>query len=222
MEFIGLFIAGVLFFAVSAVVGCMYGAVAWLILGPANSRRKFLWAVTAACLPPVFAAYVTACAVVFAMLIPGEGDRTFFGDLYEPLPNGYFVTAMAKMPDDGCISADNSGSVRCVIGWVGSLAVESPFVFGAYSEKEFSHKEGYFALDTRNGTNLDFATLAELDRHAGHPVHLTETFSYRSSDGKRGRVQAIERSIWFGPPLMCSVLYFAFLVKLRRRNDDAR
>lgn len=219
MEFVGLFIGGVLFFALSVVVGCLYGGVAWLILGSRKDHRKFLW--TAARLPPVFAAYMVACAVVFGVFIRGEGDRIFFGDLYERLPNGYAVTAMAKMPDYGC-AHDDSTSALCVNGWVGSLAVEGPFVFGAYSHKEVSHKEGYFALDARNGTNLDFATLAELDRHAGHPVHLNETFSFRSSDGRRGLLLAVERSIWLGPPLICSVLYFAFLVKLRRRDDDGR
>jgi hypothetical protein len=210
MEFIGLFIAGVLFFALSVVIGCVYGGVASLILGSQKDHRKFRW--IAACLPPVFAAYMIGCAILFAVFIPGEGDRIFFGDLYERLPNGYTVTAMAKMPDYGCVH-DDPASALCVNGTVGSLAVEGPFVFGAYS-----HKEGYFALDTRNGTNLDFAMIAELDRHAGHPVNLTDTFSFRSLDERRGLLQNIERSIWFGPPLICSVFYFAFLVKLRRRE----
>jgi hypothetical protein len=210
MEFIGLFIAGILFFALSVVVGCVYGGVAWLILGSRKDHRKFLW--TAARLPPVFAAYMVACAVLFGVFVPGEGDRIFFGDLYERLPNGYTVTAMAKMPDYGCVH-DDSARALCVNGWVGSLAVDGPFVFGAYS-----HKAGYFALDTRNGRDLDFATIAELDRHAGHPVHLTDTFWFQSSNGRRGLLQTIERSIWFGPPLICSVFYFRFLVKLRRRE----
>ena len=71
--------------------------------------------------------------------------------------------------------------------------MEGPFVFGAYSHKELGHKEVYFALDTRNGTNLDFTTLAEIPTvYAGHPVRLTETFSFRSSDGRRGLLLAIE------------------------------
>ena len=67
MEFVGLFIGGVLFFALSVVVGCLYGGVAWLILGSRKDHRKFLW--TAARLPPVFAAYMVACAVVFGVFI---------------------------------------------------------------------------------------------------------------------------------------------------------
>jgi hypothetical protein len=206
MEFIGLFFAGVLFFALSAVIGCVYGGVAWLILGTRKDHRKSRW--IAACLPPLFAAYMVGCTILFALLIPGEGDRIFFGDVYERLPNGFTLTAMAKMPDYAKIN-DDSG-IRGV-GGVGSLSVDGPFVFGAYS-----HKDGYFAFDTRNGTNLECATIADLDRHAGHPIHLTETFSFRSSNGRRGLLLAVERSIWFGPPLICSVFYFAFLVKRRR------
>jgi hypothetical protein len=215
MEFIGLLIAGVLFFALSVVIGCGYGGIAWLILRSRREFRKFRW--TAVCLPPIFAAYMVACAVMFALFIPGEGDRIFFGDVYERLPNGYTLKAMAKMPTYGMIQNDSMTVPRSVNGWVSRVAVDGPFVFGAYSDKE-----GYFVLDTRSGTNVDFATSAELNRHAGHPVYLTDTFSFRSSDRRRGFLVAVERLIWFGPPLICSLLYFAFLVKLRRRDNYGR
>jgi hypothetical protein len=208
MEFIGLFIGGVLFFVLSVVVGCLYGGVAWLILGSRKDHRRFRW--IAACLPPLLAGYMVACAILFALFIPGEGDRIFFGDVYERLPNGYTLTAMAKMRDYATIH-DDSG-IRDVGGYVGSLSVDGPFVFGEYTDKQ-----RYFTLDTRSGTNLSFATIAELDRQAGHPVHLTDTFSFQSSDGRRSGLQTVERSIWFGPPLICSV-FFAFLVKLRRQG----
>jgi hypothetical protein len=209
MEFIGLFIGGVLFFALSVVIGCVYAGVAWRILGSREDHRKFRW--IAAFLPPLFAAYIAVCAILFALIIPGEGDRIFFGDVYERMPNGYTLKAMAKMPTYGIIQ--NDSGIRGVGGSVGSLAVDGPFVFGEYSDKQ-----GYFAFDTRNGTNLHFATVAELDRQAGRPIHFTDTFSFQSSDGKRSRLQTIERSIWFGPPLICSVFYCAFLVRLRRRG----
>jgi hypothetical protein len=215
MEFIGLFIAGILFFALSVVVGCAYRSLAWLILGSHANHRKLLSA--AGRLPVFFAAYIVVSAIVVSMLVRGEGDRIFFGDLSERLPNGYAITAMAKMPDYGCIH-DASTSAVCVNGTVGSLAVEDPFVFGANSHGEFSNENGYFALDTRNGTTVNFVTAAELDRHAGHHVHLNETFSFRSSDRGRSRLRAIEKWIWFGPPLTFSVLYFIVIVKLRQRN----
>ncbi|WP_321472347.1 hypothetical protein [uncultured Paludibaculum sp.] len=212
MEFIGLLIAGVLFFALSVLIGCVYGGIAWLILRSRREFRKFRWA--AVCLPPIFAAYMVACAVVFALSIPGEGDRIFFGDLYERLPNGYTLKAMAKMPTYGMIQNDSITVPHSVNGWVSRVAVDGPFVFGAYSDKE-----GYFVLDTRTGKNFDLATIAELDRQAGHPVRLADIFSFRGSDGRGSFLLAVERWIWFGPPLICSLLYFGFLVRLRRQDS---
>jgi hypothetical protein len=212
MEFVGLLIAGMLFFALSVVVGCVYGGIAWLILRSRREFRKFRR--IAECLPPIFATYMVACAVVFGLFIPGEGDRIFFGDVYERLPNGYTLKAMAKMPTYGMIQNDSMAVPHSVDGWVSRVAVDGPFVFGAYSDKE-----GYFVLDTRSGTNFNFATIAELDRRAGHPVYLADTFSFRGSDGRRGFLLVVERLIWFGPPLTCSLLYFAFLVKLRRQDS---
>jgi hypothetical protein len=212
MEFIGLLIGGVLFFSVSFVIGCVYLAVARLILGP-RRFRTLRW--TAVFLPPAFAAYMVVCAIVFALLIPGEGDRIFFGDVYERLPNGYTLKAMAKMRTYGAFIDDDSTTARgSVNGTVESLAVDGPFVFGAYSSNA-----GYFAFDTRNGKNVYLATVAELDRHAGHPVHLTDTFSFEGE--RRAFLFRAESLIWFGPPLLCSVFYFALLVKLRRRASDS-
>lgn len=209
MEIIGLFIAGTLFFALSVVAGCVYGIIAWLILRPRRGFRKFRW--IAASLPPIFAAYMVACAVVFALVIPGEGDRIFFGDVYERLPNGYTLTAMAKMPTYGVVQRDSMTGVN---GSVSRIAVDGAFVFGAYCDKG-----AYFVLDTRSGATLDFATISEMDRYAGHPVHLADAFSFKSRDGTRDFLRAVERLIWFGPPLICSLRYFAFLVRLRRKES---
>ena len=121
---------------------------------------------------------------------------------------------------------NNSAKFRDTLdGWVESLSVDGPFVFGAYGhggDRTFNggpeRNQGYFALDTRNGANLNFGTIAELNRYAGHSVHLTETFSFRSLDATRIHQLSVERWIWFGPPAICSVLYVAFLLRLRRRE----
>jgi hypothetical protein len=176
MEFIGLLVSLVLFFALSVVLGCVFGAVAWLILGSRKGHRRY--GLIAACLPPVFAAYMVACAFVFAVAIPGEGDRIFFGDVYEVLPNGFTLKAMAKMRDYALIESDSPKGQG--VSGVGSLAVNGPQVFGAYS-----NNHGYFAFDTRSGANLEFDTVEELSRYAGRPIHLIETFAFRSSDRTR-------------------------------------
>jgi len=122
---------------------------------------------------------MAGCGILFALLIRGEGDRIFFGDIYERLPNGYSLTAMAKMWDLDLASIREDSGIRGVRG-VGSLAVDGRFIFGGYGDKR-----GYFIFDTRNGTNLNVATAAELDSRAGHRIQLTEAFSFRSSEGSR-------------------------------------
>jgi len=222
-EDIGLLIGVVLFFALSFIVGLLFGWVAWRILR-SEERYRGLRKI-AARLPVVFAAYMLACGVVFSIFVQGDADRIFFGDVYEPLPNGYTLKALAKMPAYGMIE-DNSATFRGTVGgWVESLSVDGPFVFGAYShgdDKTLSNgperNQGYFALDTRNGANLTFGAIGDLNRYAGHSVHLTETFSFRSSDAKRIHQLNVERWIWFGPPVVCTVLYCAFLFRVRRRG----
>jgi hypothetical protein len=123
------------------------------------------------------------------------------------------------MPAYGMI-VDNSARFRgAVSGSVGSLAVDGPFVYGGYSLGPEGSK-GYFTFDTRNGATLNFETIAELNRHTGHPVRLTETFSFRSSEAARIRPMTIERWIWFGPPVICTGCCLVFLLRLRRRDGD--
>jgi len=211
-EYIGVLIAGIVFFGLSLVVGSFYWLAAWLI--QRSHQRLRIYRNIAALLPPVFAAYMLACAILFSLLIPREFDRIFFGDLFEPLPNGYTLTAMAKMRGFGA-SVGNTATFRGVSGSVRSVAVDGPLVFGAYI-----NNERYFAFDTRSGTCVDFGTIAGLNRYAGHPVQLIEAFSFRSSDRTQKLIRSVERCIWFGPPLICSVFYFVFLLRLRRRDAN--
>lgn len=220
-EDIGLLIGIILFFALSLIVGRLFGWVAWRILR-SQERHRGLRKI-AGSLPPVFAVYMLACAVAFSVLVPGEADR-IFGDISEPLPNGYTLKALGKMPTYGMIE-DKSATFRDTVGgWVESLSVDGPFVFGAYSHGDDrlnagpERNQGYFALDTHSGVNLNFGTIAELNRYAGHSIRLTETFSFRSSDATRIHQLNVERWIWFGPPAVCTFLYVAFLLRLRRRE----
>jgi hypothetical protein len=64
---------------------------------------------------------MVACAVVFSVLVPGEADRIFFGDVSEPLPNGYTLKVLAKMSDYGMIE-DSSASFR------GAVSLNSPWL----------------------------------------------------------------------------------------------
>jgi hypothetical protein len=213
-EDIGVLIGIAMFFALSLALGWIYGLGARLILRSQERHRK-LWKIAAA-FPPIFAVYMLACAIVFSLIVPGDADRIFFGDVYEPLPNGYALRALAKMPASGWIEA-NSAKFLGKVSPVGSIAVEGPFVYGEY-RLGLERSKDYFGFDTRDGAALNFDTIAEMNRHAGHAVRLTETFSFRSSEAARIRLMTSERWIWFSPPLICSVCYLVFLLRLRRRD----
>jgi hypothetical protein len=131
IEDIGAVLGIAMFFALSLIAGWLCGRGAWLILRSQERHRKLRK--IAASLPPIFAVYMLACATVFSLMVPGEADRIFFGDVYEPLPNGYTLKALAKMPTYGMI-VDNSARFRgAMSGWVGSLAVDGSLVYGGYS-----------------------------------------------------------------------------------------
>jgi hypothetical protein len=217
IEDIGALLGITMFFALSLVAGWLYGRGAGWILR--SQERHGRLRKVAAALPPIFAVYMLACAIVFSVIIPGEADRIFFGDVYEPLPNGYTLRALAKMPASGWIEANSARFRETASGPVGSIAVDGPFVYGGLSPGP-EHSKDYFGFDTRDGTTLNFDTIAELNRHAGHPVRLAETFSFRSSEAARIRLKTVERWIWYGPPVICSVCYLVFLLRLRRRDAD--
>ena len=69
------------------------------------------------------------------------------------------------MPEYAMIQADSEPFRNTIDGSIGSLEVDGPLVFGAYSGSPES-KQAYFAFDTRNGVVLDFSELAELNQHA--------------------------------------------------------
>lgn len=89
--------------------------------------------IVAACLPFISAGYLFICAfLAFPLLIPGETEF-LFGDILEPLPNGYALKAMGKMSDYGSIVATSEARpLPKLKSTVCSIYVEDPIVFGKY------------------------------------------------------------------------------------------
>jgi hypothetical protein len=217
-EIIGLLGDIALLFAFSSLVGGVYALVAWIIVrSQAHSRKRRI--AIAAALPPAFAAYILACAIAFSIFVPGHSEL-LFGSISEGLPNGYRLMALGKMPRYGRIEAP-SGDINqpTANGYFGSVEVDGPLVFGAYDSRYDASpgdgNQGYFAFDTRSGKVLDFGTLPELNRYAGHSAHFTENQSFRSAEASQKRLFNVERWIWFAPPHMCTAFYFLFLLKVR-------
>jgi hypothetical protein len=218
-EIIGLLFGIGLLFVLSIALGLVYGFVAWIVTGPGSARRRFK-ALVAACIPPASAVYLLICAVGISILATGQGDL-LFGGIYEPLPNGYSLSALGKMPDYGTIRPKSATQADPKInGFVGQIDVKGPFVYGAFSHRDLSQPTeenlGYFALNTRTAEVRDFATQGELDHFAGYPVQLVENWQFRSKETRYQRRLEVERWISFGPPITLTVVYFVFLAWSRK------
>lgn len=224
-EIIGLLFATAAFLGLSGVLGCVYATIAWFILRKRRRRRKTFLTLLAGLLPPAFAAYIAVCSIIFAFTIPGQGDR-LFGDTYEPLPNGYVLKALGKMPDfAGVYPKSDSGFEPQLLGYVRSIQVEGSRVYGEYSNR-FSESawtdgasHGYFVFDTRDRSIRNFDTMAELAASAGHQLHLVKATDFRSQDTSYRRFLRLRNLLLFGPPAAATLAYFLFLVKTRRSRE---
>jgi hypothetical protein len=168
----------------------------------------------AGAIPILSAPYLWLCVAI----LPGE---SLFGDISQPLQNGYSLEALGKMPDFATIKQGNSltypiGQTECI----GSLEVFGPLVAGRYSHPfgTFTPQpnEGYFILDTRSGQFTDFKTIEELETRLGHKVDLVSTTSFRSIEPSYKREQALNKAIMFAPPVTVTIAYFLWLSRRRR------
>jgi hypothetical protein len=158
-ELIGLLFATGLLVGVASVLSLILVVVTRLLLRNREAPRKRL-TLAAATIPIASAAYLWLCIA----MLPGS---SLFGDISQPLPNGYSVEALGKMPDFASITNSKtpnsySGLTECI----GKLAVYGPLVVGQYSHpcSSFYAKpaEPFFLFDTRTGKNLDLPTQADL------------------------------------------------------------
>ena len=212
-EIIGLLFATALLFVVSSIIGAAYAAVAFLILWQ-RPKRRLRKVLVAATIPIISAAYLWLCTA----LLPGQ---TLFGDISQPLPNGYSLQALGKMPDFAYIVRGSSFSGRGVnlTELVGSLAVQGPLVIGRYSHPAgefYPHpNENYFVFDTTTETVQNYASLDSLTARLGQPVKLVSTERFNSQESSYLKQQRSEHRSMFLPPLIASVAYTLFLVHLR-------
>lgn len=205
---VGLFALGFL----SLLLGCLVAAAAWLMFY--GRRRPWRMIVLAASVPLFSLGYLIACAILFAIFVPNQPDQ-FFGDISEPLPNGYLLTGLAKMSDYAYIDTkDPAKGQPKILGGIHSLEVDGEVVYGAYSHPSAGFADhlapsdiGFFTFDTRNGQIRNLKTLEELEAAAGHRVRLVESLSFRSQDKARIRLRKVENAIYFLPPV-AALLFF--------------
>ena len=209
----GLFVAACL----CVLLGYGAAACAWLFLRGRDYPKKLILAI--ARFPLSSLAYVVACGIIFEIFVPNQPD-VFFGDFSEPLPNGYVLHGLGKMPEYSFIeSTEPRPGQSSLPGDVRSLEQNADEIYGAYRHpnNEVTQKDktsGYFAFDTRTGIVQAVASLSELNARAGHQVHLVDSQNFKSTDPVRARLRKMERRIYWGPPMavflvcLCLLLYY--------------
>jgi hypothetical protein len=216
-EFIGLIIGTAVLLTVAAIFGAVLAVMVWFILPQQAARRKTLTWVT----PLLPVAGVLYCLICIGLL-PSE---SLFGDIDQPLPNGYRLTALGKMSDWAAISKDDDQWAQTGIKeWFGRVAVDGPLVVGQYSHPfglvdQVSSKP-YFVFDTKSGRAESFATLEALDARLGHPVQLVEVQFFRSQEASYVRQMRINSFIMYGPPTLLLAVYFALIWRVRRSTKS--
>ena len=174
----------------ACVAGAVCIACVYLILRRRKKRgRRAL--LIAGLFPPVSMAFWLACLIVSSALSGWlRTPDLIFGDINEALPNGYMLKALNKMPEAGNIEKTND--LVHEVGWVRSLQVDGPYVFGKYDYTYFPRTpeetgRNYFLFDTRNGNTTNFSTENQLAGVVKTTIHLTPTESFR------GPVSIIQR-----------------------------
>jgi hypothetical protein len=219
-EIIGLLLGAAVFFGLSALLGAIFGfAAGWLFRRrPARSLRALLMATV----PPICAIYMAICLVLF----PG---RSLFGDISEPLPHGYILKALGKMPEYGDIEGPTPRDEPQFAGWIGKVDLDGTTLFGAYSSL-FAHPEYdpapvlkpcCFAFDTRSGKVLNFDSINQMEGFAGRRLTLVEVQYFRSQEPAHIRLMRIENFILLSPPCVLMLGAWVLLFLWRRDMHDA-
>ena len=224
-EMIGMLVGLVVLGGLSFLLGLLIAVAAWLLFwGRPRPKRLIL---TAACVPPISLGYVIACAIIFAIFVPNQPDQ-FFGDFSEPLPNGYVLTGLGKMPEYAYFDSESPGRNQpALLGRVKSLEQDGDIVYGAYSHPEYGSSEffapkdiNYFEFDTHSRQVRSFKTMEELNVAAGHPVHLVDSQFFRSQIPSRVYLRKVENAIYALPPVAWLLLCLYRLVRFRIRGEE--
>ncbi|MGA3373697.1 MAG: hypothetical protein ABSC48_18265 [Terracidiphilus sp.] len=168
-EVIGLLFALTALGLASIVTGLFFGIVAWLVFWGRRRPRRLITVV--ALTPPASAAYLVVMAILLTLVVPNQPDE-FFGDFNEPLPHGYTLTGLGKMPDFAYFDSKVAGRNQPqLLGGVRALDEDRDLIYGAYGHldnqaytaDEANIDHGYFVFDTSTGRVDNLKTSAELN-----------------------------------------------------------
>jgi hypothetical protein len=215
-EMIGLLIGTAILFVLSLIAGLIYAGIAFLILWK-RPRGRIPLLVLAAAIPVCSTAYMWLCVAV----LPGE---SLFGDISQPLPNGYTLQALGKMPDFATIhQGDSNFGPLLVSQYIGRVNVEGPLIVGQYSHPfdafDGDGHEPFFTFDTRTAAHVDYPTQSALEATVGHALTFSPVQSFRSHESSYVRQQRLHRIVFFLPPAFVSVMFFVILISIRRLQE---
>jgi hypothetical protein len=215
IDLIGVAIGAAIFFAFAGCVGIVFAFFTWLIVPKRLGRIARIS--VAFLIPIVSAAYIWLCIA----FLPGE---SLFGDIDQPLPNGYVLKALGKMPEYGNIERQNGDlSFDGVQGAVDEIAVSGPLVAGRYCQscdRAFVQSKAlYFLLDTRISKSSEYTDLPSLEAAFQCSTPLVENQYFQSQEARHVWQQRIDHWVMFVPPLGIALLYFAYLIRHRCRES---
>lgn len=224
-EMIGLLVGLTILSGLAVVAGVIFAGLASLLFY--GRRRPKLLILFAGLIPISSLVYVILSAVCMEIFVPNQPDL-FFGDFAEPLPNGYILTGLGKMPEYSYFDSTPPGMYQPVLlGGVRRLELEDQIVYGAYGhldnqpgDDNENKDRGYFIFDTRTGAVRNLKTIEELNSAAGHTVRLVESQMFRSQDSGRIRLRRVENVILFLPPGAITLCCFFLLLRHRQRICD--
>jgi len=191
VEIIGRLIAAFLLMSLASIVGALFALVVYFLLWRAN-RRSAKACVVAAFFPPAVMGYLLGCLILSSMLSGFLGSPDLvFGDINEPLPNGFTLEALDKMPEAGHIQKAGESWIK--VAWVGGVQVEGPYVLGKYDytyspKTDKEHDRNFFIFDTRTGDVRDYASEGALAASSGISVHLTTTPNFHAPRSPSKRI----------------------------------
>jgi hypothetical protein len=204
-EFIGLAIATALLMILAAICAVPVGLLVWFVLRGRGHRIKLT--IATVLLPFAVASFWWICTAV----MPGV---SLFANIDQPLPNGYRLKALGKMPEFGYVEpAVETRDVTLPQGWIAKAAIQGDLLYGQYKAEKGNVSTHFFVMDTKRDTVADYASFTELETVSSHAVQLVPLTEFLSPAGR------LDRQFYFRlclvPAIVAYLVLFSLVLRAR-------
>lgn len=158
------------------------------------------------------------------LFFPAQDDH-IFGDIHEPLPNGYVLRALSKMPYAGLIEKPIEQKSGISIN-VEKLAQNGEVIYGSHSpfENDFQYHPdcqfGCFSFNTKSGAIQEFKTKDELIRYVGHNLQFVKTEDFRTQDKQYLIRQHFWDALYIGPPIISFIFVLVMILRAKPKTSN--